>query len=186
MIRIEKDLQKRSPVRPGENTDIHTHTPEFSEDILDENNENPEDSITQKIKNDTGKRLREFRHMLGISQEQMAELFPLNTDDYAKIETGKMFPDEVFFYLLKQKYTISLNWLITGIGDMYQKEKPIEDEDDTYPTNADEINEMLMYMGKSPRFMHAIIVFFNEYLVKHKERIEKSLQAEKENQRIKK
>lgn len=65
-----------------------------------------------------GIRLVKFRKSLGLSQVKMAEKTNVNRVYITQIETGKTTPSYNVIFNLITKCNLSIDWLITGKGDM--------------------------------------------------------------------
>jgi len=65
-----------------------------------------------------GVRLIQFRKSLGLSQLEMAEKAGVNRVYITQIETGKTNPSYNVIYNFITKCNLSIDWLITGNGDM--------------------------------------------------------------------
>lgn len=63
-------------------------------------------------------RLEQVRKYAGLSMDDFAQLFKLSPSELErKIEKAEDFPDEIF-YLLHERYHLSLRWLMKGEGCM--------------------------------------------------------------------
>jgi len=65
-----------------------------------------------------GMRLIQFRKSLGFSQVQIAERADVSRVYITQIETGKTNPSYNVIFNLITKCNLSIDWLITGKGDM--------------------------------------------------------------------
>ena len=68
-----------------------------------------------------GKRLEEFRHHLGVELEELAENSGINRSFLANAETGRQNPSFDFLAKLIASYTVSMDWLLTGRGEMFMR-----------------------------------------------------------------
>lgn len=68
---------------------------------------------------EVGRRLRQIRQDLALSQEAMASTLFLNGSLYQKYETGTVAMPAKFFETCCTKHRVSLNWLIAGKGEKY-------------------------------------------------------------------
>lgn len=68
-----------------------------------------------------GKRLKQFRTKLNLSVEQIAHSIDVNPRTYGGYERGEREPSFVFYQNLSKKYSLNIDWLITGEGDIFSK-----------------------------------------------------------------
>ena len=64
-------------------------------------------------------RLKLVRKNLNLTQEEFANILGIKRTSYASYETGRVIPSPPFIKLICNKYSISENWLVNGIGEMY-------------------------------------------------------------------
>ena len=67
---------------------------------------------------DIGKRAALFRKSLGLTQQDVAEKAQINRAYITHIETGKSNPSFDFLNKMQQNFNMSIDWLITGNGQM--------------------------------------------------------------------
>lgn len=70
-------------------------------------------------------RLKTVRKNLNLTQEEFSNILGIKRTSYASYETGRVIPTAPFIKLICNKYNVSENWLVNGIGEMY-----IKSEDD--------------------------------------------------------
>lgn len=70
-----------------------------------------------------GERLKEVRHILGFSQENLAKILRVNRSFLALIETKIRKPSEQTLFVLEKEVGISKNWLETGQGLIFSDYK---------------------------------------------------------------
>jgi len=75
---------------------------------------------------DIGGRLREFREILGLSPEQMANESDNTVDNVDRLEKGEIKSDIFFPYIivLKRDFGLCLNWLISGESQPFSFQGP--------------------------------------------------------------
>jgi len=67
---------------------------------------------------DIGKRAALFRKNLGLTQHDVAEKAQVNRAYITHIETGKTNPSFDFLYKMQNTFNMSIDWLLTGNGQM--------------------------------------------------------------------
>jgi len=90
-----------------------------------------------------GERLSAFRKKIGISQTEMSTRANLNRSYVTHIETGKSTPSFDFLSKLMQTYDLSLDWLLSGNGHMFAK-----DREDIFSNVSDEELQILSVLNK--------------------------------------
>lgn len=66
-------------------------------------------------------RFKELRNQLGLSRDAFANKLGLKSrGKIENIESNKIEPDEAFIKLVCKTYKVNYQWLVNGIGDMYQ------------------------------------------------------------------
>jgi transcriptional regulator with XRE-family HTH domain len=70
------------------------------------------------LKKEVGLRFKEFRLSIKKSQTKLADEFTVSQTTIASIENGNSFPGIPFQNYLYSQYSLNLNWLLTGGGEM--------------------------------------------------------------------
>ena len=74
-----------------------------------------------------GKRLKELRYKLGLSQREFAEKLGIHYMTLSRYESGKYSLSDRFITKLKETFKVNPRWLLTGEGEMFlPKDKPTE------------------------------------------------------------
>lgn len=66
-----------------------------------------------------GKKLKEIRKHLSLTQDSMAELLKISTRTYASYERNENNPPYSMLVILCKKHNINLNWFIADSGEMF-------------------------------------------------------------------
>jgi len=130
---------------------------------------------------DIGGRLREFREILGLSPEQMANESGNTVDNIEHLEKGEIEIDIFFPYIivLKRDFGLCLNWLISGEsqpfsfqgpktpGEVYENYKNTENVDGSYNVGGVSLNDeqLLKDIISLLRFPEARLVFQGQILI---------------------
>ena len=67
---------------------------------------------------DTGKRLKETRKILNLTQEELGNVLGLTWHKIKDIEANKLKLTPIIAETIEEKYSISGWWLLTGKGEM--------------------------------------------------------------------
>ena len=134
--------------------------------------------MKEKLKKEIGARMRKIRKTLVYTQEKMVSHFDIGRANYSRIEKGEVLPGATILNVLKTRFNVSLDWLITNQGKMFVKEKDKNADKDKVDMGkyAEETRELLTYMEKVPMVKHAILSYFIQYKLQHKKIIQQALE----------
>jgi transcriptional regulator with XRE-family HTH domain len=82
-----------------------------------------------------GLRIKELRAKKNCKQKEFAEIFNIDSSTLSKIEQGKMQPTLQFLMEISSKLEVSVDWILTGKGELYQSEMVIEEPKERYGNN---------------------------------------------------
>jgi transcriptional regulator with XRE-family HTH domain len=126
-----------------------------------------------------GRRLVELRKHYGCSQKEMAEKVELSINTYRKNERGMNYPSVLIIDRLRNRLGVSLEWYLFGRGPVFWAD--VIDAREKIASNdvlGQEIEEMTGMIKKVPIIRHALLLYFQELKVKHKEIIREELQKD--------
>lgn len=121
-----------------------------------------------------GKRLTSVREHLELFQGTMAEHLGISRVNLYRLEKGIVWPNAHIMNILRTRFNVSLDWLVTGEGDMIREEKEDKDKFD-YGQDAGMVTSLLEVMHKVPFVRYAILNYFLDFYDEHQEVIEKTL-----------
>ncbi len=130
-----------------------------------------------------GKRIKEIRRSLHISQKDLAEILNLSPSFVSEVEAGKTKPGFEFFKNIYLKLNVNNTFLLTGEGEIFlnqdqePEEKPEPKPD--YGDNSDIIEEMLWYFKRSDTVKLSVLQFFKIFLFEKRALIEEDLEKYK-------
>lgn len=81
-----------------------------------------------KLKEDVGVRFKSFRLDQKKAQHVLASELKVHQSTITNIEHGTTFPKISYLYYFYETYGLNINWLITGDGEMYLRDKALEEE----------------------------------------------------------
>ncbi|MGE5340296.1 MAG: helix-turn-helix domain-containing protein [Candidatus Omnitrophota bacterium] len=140
-----------------------------------------DDRAKELLRKDIGLRMKKIRKTLGYTQDEMVSHFDIGRANYSRIEKGEIFPGVTIMNTLKVEFGVSLDWLVSNIGEMFQQE-PVDDKNDMdFGEYSEEIMDLLLLMEKITVLKHSILSFYIEYKIKNKELIERLSKVEVEN-----
>jgi transcriptional regulator with XRE-family HTH domain len=129
------------------------------------------------LKTQIGKRFKELRRTLGLTQDQIAQRLGLTQTTITGIEKGKSFPTVSTILYLSENYRLSHKWLLSGCGNM--REDPVDELPADYEEYEEEIKELLYFMRRVPMVRNFILENFAIYKIRNKADIIKWLENQK-------
>lgn len=138
--------------------------------------------MKQKLKEGIGARLRKLRDSLGLTQADIVKYLDVCRANYSRIEQGKVAPNPHIMRILKTNFDISLDWLVTGEGQMRPQKKKKPGRSIDFSKDSKELKDLLKLMKKIPMVKHAMLGFYLEYKFKNIDLIRDQLQELEKNQ----
>ncbi len=134
--------------------------------------------MKNQLKIEIGQRMRKIRKALGLTQEKIVEHFSIGRANYSRIEKGEVHPGALILSVMRSKFNVSLDWLISNNGTMFLRNKEQQEQDIilNFGASQAEIREMLQYMEKSSMVKHALLSYFFEYMQKNKDIIKSDME----------
>jgi len=134
--------------------------------------------MKDKLKKEIGCRMQQLRKTIGFTQDKMTTYFDIGRANYSRIERGDIFPNPRLMYSLKKEFNVSLDWVITGEGDMFLP----EDAEETrghwdFGSHNREIKDLLYHMKHIPMVLHQVLGFFLNYRESNKQVIQELLDS---------
>jgi len=141
--------------------------------------ENNNTGNTDDWKHEMGSRLQELRKHYGCKQGEMAKKMELNINTYRTNEAGKCYPSVLILDRLRNRLGISLEWYLFGRGPVSWADV-IGAGGKKHPDDllGRDMEEMTGVMKKVPLVRHALLLYFQELKVKHKEIIREELEKD--------
>lgn len=124
-----------------------------------------------------GKRIKEIRKHLRITQKEMASELNMSACYLSEIEGGKGNPGHTFFYQLSTRYHVNLNYLFHGDGEMFTRNKFIKKIDKN--ENLDEIesiDELYWYLENSSLLRSHLIGSAAKFICENEDIIRKNIE----------
>jgi len=113
-----------------------------------------------------GERLKQVRQKAGLKQKEIAEMLGLKMPGYNRIERNYVKLTLEHILTLKERFGISIDWLITG--------EEVISEIDRFGEFRENIKTMLSDMEKDAVFLHGILSHYHEMKqLQNKERSQK-------------
>lgn len=103
-------------------------------------------------KKQIGFRILGLRKENGLMQQELAQKLGLDRSTLSKIENGENAPTARVLIKLKQFFSVSVDWILTGSGPREHLETPNK-----------EVNELLIEMKRYPILMHHILSAYFQF-----------------------
>lgn len=124
-----------------------------------------------------GKRLRDVRRVLDISQKDFAAQLNVSPSFLSEIESGKTKPGYNFLLKLAAVFDVSPAWLLLEKGAMFFKdEKASAIENDEFGDHTESIKELLWYFKHSPLVKLSVMAFASKFLLDNEDIIKKDIE----------
>jgi len=130
-----------------------------------------------------GKRVRTVRNKLGLSQKNFAHRSGVVASYLSNIENGKGNPTYDFFLRLYQEFDVNMNYLIGGIGPLFQKEKGeipsllhLVKTQLPQPSNLNSTEHLVWFMGHSPMFKNSILGYAARLYYETKDQVKSEIE----------
>jgi transcriptional regulator with XRE-family HTH domain len=125
----------------------------------------------QGVSKQIGDRLKQLRDSLNHDRNQMADRLGITVSSYSRYEGGTMLPGLNILIMLARRLDLSLDWLITGKGPMFYREREAaaKEEPGSGLLDQPDVLEMLNHMAQLPLFRHEILSFFYKLKSQHRE-----------------
>jgi transcriptional regulator with XRE-family HTH domain len=128
-----------------------------------------------------GRRLRELRKHLNMSQKEFGALFGLTRSGLGKHEREDSFLTSKMLQILADKYNVSMDYLLCNRGTLFYERGDFENGKGKYIIN-DEVKELLSLMTRVPLVRHSVMGYFQRFKIENREIIEKELAKAREKQ----
>jgi transcriptional regulator with XRE-family HTH domain len=122
-----------------------------------------------------GKRLREVRGILKLSQKDFASILDIAGSYLSEIEAGKTRPGFSFFYKISSLFMINPAYLLHGEGTVFVEEKSRLYQDLDFGPLDQDVQKLIWYLERSPMVCFAVLEYFTRYLHMHYPLIEEDM-----------
>lgn len=122
-----------------------------------------------------GKRVREVRHILNLSQKDFASILDIAGSYLSEIEAGKTRPGFSFFYKISSLFYINPAYLLHGMGDVFVEERSRLYQDIDFGPLDQDVQRLIWYLERSPMVCFAVLEYFTRYLHMHYPLIEEDM-----------
>jgi transcriptional regulator with XRE-family HTH domain len=147
--------------------------------------------MRQSIRRDLGKRLKQIRRQLHLTQKAFGEKIGMVPTYISSLENARTGPGYYFLYQAAKYYNINPLYLILGKGppfiDLEEKKKKEEKQEvqkkqeekkPEPPASGNDnpqVKEMLSYFERSPMVKYTVLGFFTKFILENKNLIEEDM-----------
>lgn len=129
---------------------------------------------------DVGKRLKDLRRQLNVSQKDFAAQLEISSSYLSEIESGKTKPGFNFLRLIAKTFRINPAWVLLEEGDVFlDNEDGPNISEKEFGDAADRVKELLHYIKKSPLVQSTVLGFFIKFLYDNEDIINKDIEKRK-------
>ena len=127
-----------------------------------------------------GKRLRDVRRVLDISQKDFAAQLLVSPSFLSEIESGKTKPGYNFLVKLATVFDVNPAWILLGQGAMFFKdEKNSSVANNEFGDHTASIMELLWYFKHSPLVKLSVMAFASKFLLDNEDIINRDIERNK-------
>ncbi len=128
---------------------------------------------------EVGRRLKDIRRVLGISQKDFAARIDVTGSLLSEIEAGKVKAGHNFLIAIAQEFRVNPTWVLLEEGEMFLS------KDDLSATVVNEkefgdqtvrVKEMLWYLKHSPLVQSTVLGFVGKFLLENEQSIRKDIE----------
>ena len=112
-----------------------------------------------------GNRLREIRAYFNLRQNDMVRDVSFGRGNYSRIEKGEVMVGLEMMHMLYQKYNISLDWLLTGKGNMFRSKSDDINISDIGDSSV--LLDLVNDIKDIPLIRFAVFEFYARYKMEH-------------------
>lgn len=137
-------------------------------------------STDTEFRKNFGKRLRQARMQLKISQNDFAHHLGFSGSFISDLEYGKSNPGIDFLIKIARLFNVNINWLIFGKGEMFYREgEKLSGEDNLFSDLDSNIVDLLKYLKYSTIVKHTVLGFALKFIRENKDTIDKEIESVK-------
>lgn len=133
--------------------------------------------IQENDTSEVGKRLKDVRRALNMSQKDFAAGIDVSGSYLSEIESGKTKPGYNLILAVAREFNVSPNWLLLEKGDMFlEKNSLAAISENDFGDQVERVKELLLYLKKSPLVQSTVLGFVSKFLYENEESIQKDIE----------
>lgn len=134
----------------------------------------------QDYLSDYGKRLKEVRRILDISQKDFAAKLLVSPSFLSEIESEKTKPGYNLLLKLATVFDVNPSWILMGKQPIFFRDEDTSSiTEDEFGDHAESIRELLWYFKNSPLVKLSVMAFASKFLLDNEEIINVDIERNK-------
>ncbi|MCK4764348.1 MAG: helix-turn-helix transcriptional regulator [Candidatus Aminicenantes bacterium] len=117
--------------------------------------------MTDIIYKDIGKRLKEVRKVLKLTQSEITEPAGLSKSYLSELELGKSKSCSMLYQYLADEHNVNVNYILTGRGKMFIREENTIDTE-TFGHDIEIVKEIFHLMIENDSFKYQVFALFSQ------------------------
>lgn len=145
---------------------------------MKQENENENENENNAI--EVGRRLKDIRRALDISQKEFAARIDVTGSLLSEIESGRVKPGYNFLIAIAREYRVNPTWVLLEEGDMFLNNKGGHSHNslngNEFGDQTVQVKEMLWYLKYSPLVQSTVLSFVSKFLYENELSIQKDIE----------
>ena len=132
--------------------------------------------MNNHIPSQFGKRVKEIRRLLGLSQKNFAASIDISASFLSEVEAGKSKAGYDFLFNVSKVYHINLHYLLHGTGEPQKiSYVAFNGGKKEFGEYSEKVYEMLAHMKKSELLKLAVLEFYIKFMLENEAYIKKEI-----------
>ena len=127
-----------------------------------------------------GCRVQQLRDFLDLKQNKFAKMLKMSPSYLSEIEAGKRKPGHQFLQRIIKAFSVNVNWLITGDGNMFTKPENEFKHEYNFGKHHEEFSKVLSLCELSPLFLLSLLTYAHSYYWQFENTIKKDIKRNKQ------
>ena len=111
-------------------------------------------------------RVKAVRQKLNMTQDEFAKMIGCSKSQLTSVEVGRVNPSNQWITKLANSANVSINWLLSGKGDLFTEEK----------LNEDNMDYIFQFISENPKFRHIVSEAISAYTIRQDDTIWKRME----------
>lgn len=128
---------------------------------------------------EVGKRLKDIRRALDISQKDFAARIEVTNSLLSEIEAGKVKTGYHFLLAIAREFRVNPTWVLLEEGEMFLSKdglSPAAVNGNEFGDQTARVKEMLWYLKHSPLVQSTVLGFIGKFLLENEQSIRKDIE----------
>lgn len=128
---------------------------------------------------EVGRRLKDIRRALGISQKDFATRIEVTNSLLSEIEAGKVKAGPNFLIATAREFRVNPTWVLLEEGEMFLNKDDFSTasvSQNEFGDQTTRVKEMLWYLKHSPLVQSTVLGFVGKFLLENEQSIRKDIE----------